>query len=584
MSAPSLLMRWTLPEIPEDDARKLAARCGLELPAARVLWARGYRDPHDVERFLHPKLSDLADPFLLLDMDKAADRIRRAARDHEHVLIYGDYDVDGTSSIVILKKMLELMGLEAGFHVPDRLKDGYGIQESVLEQARRDGVTLLISVDTGIRALEPLQAARDLGIDVIVTDHHLPESELPPAHAILNPNRPDCPYPNKNLCGAGVTFKLIQALMERERWTPDRIVRFSDSFLVLVAIATVADVVPLTGENRVIVQRGLEGLRKTRNPGLRALLAEAGLPEGEPVSAADVGFRIAPRINAAGRMDHAADVIELFHTSDEARAGSIAARLDALNSERQRTCETIVEQILEEHGAEAPPPDRAGLVFYDPEWHRGVVGIVANRIAELFNRPTLVLGRDEASGLAQGSGRSIPSFHLLEALESMSDLFVRFGGHRQAVGLTLDSARVAELRERFNACARRSLDAEGLAPERVLDAELQLDELTDRAAEEILSLAPFGLGNRLPVFLLRDARVAEPVDCFGRAREHLRVRLGSPATQRTVVAKAWRFSARSAELVPGASIDVALTIDEDNYSARRGYSRWAATLRDVRAT
>ncbi len=262
-------MRWTLPQTPEEEAVRLAARCGLQLPAARVLWSRGVQDPVEVERFLRPKLSDLSDPFLLKDMEKAVERIRQAIRTGEKVLVYGDYDVDGTTSLVILGKMLELAGLKASLHVPDRLKDGYGIQSWVLEQAKRDGVTLLISVDTGIRANAAVAHARELGIDVIITDHHLPDTDLPPATAILNPNQPGCGYPNKNLCGAGVTFKLIQALMEREGWAPDRIVRYCDSFLMLVAIATVADVVPLTGENRIVVQRGLAGLTRTRNPVLR---------------------------------------------------------------------------------------------------------------------------------------------------------------------------------------------------------------------------------------------------------------------------------------------------------------------------
>jgi single-stranded-DNA-specific exonuclease len=574
-------MRWTLPQTPEEEAAKLAVRCGLQLPAARVLWSRAVQDPADVERFLHPKLSDLSDPFLVKDMEKAVERVRQAIRTKEKVLVYGDYDVDGTTSLVILGKMLELAGLKASLHVPDRLKDGYGIQSWVLEQAQRDGVTLLISVDTGIRANAAVEHARALGIDVIITDHHLPDTELPPATAILNPNQSDCAYPNKNLCGAGVTFKLIQALMEREGWAPDRIVRFCDSFLMLVAIATVADVVPLTGENRIIVQRGLAGLSRTRNPGLRALLNVAGLDPSQPVSATDISFRIAPRINAAGRMDNASEVLELFLTSDEKRATAIALRLDALNAERQRTCETVSTSILERFALSPPGPDDAGLVFFEPEWHRGVVGIVASRVAETFNRPALVLGLDEASGYAQGSGRSIASFHLLEALETMPDLFVRFGGHKQAVGLTLERHRVDELRSRFNQYVKDKLGQEGLEPERALDAELHLSELNDTAVGEILSLAPFGLGNRAPVFLARNVRMVSAPESFGRDHDHLRLYFaqngGSP-----IQAKAWRFSSRASELNPAESVDLALTVEYDSFSASRGGPAWSVTVRDVR--
>lgn len=573
--------RWILPEIDSEGVSRLARQCGLHPPAARVLWARGLREPAAVEPFLHPKLSDLDDPFSLLGMEAAVDRILRAIHDGERILIYGDYDVDGTSAIVILKIMLERLGGSVDFHIPNRLKDGYGIQAGVIEEANRGGVRLLISVDTGIRALEPLRRAAELGLDVIVTDHHLPEDELPPAVAILNPNQPACAYPNKFLCGAGVTFKLIQALMERSGMPPDRIVKLSDSLLVLVAIATVADVVSLTGENRVIVKRGLEGLARTRNKGLQALLASAGLELGDPVSATDVGFRLGPRINAAGRMDHAADVIELFLTPDETRAHAIAQRLDALNSERQRTCEAIVEEILQQLGAPPLPPELAGLVFYDPAWHRGVVGIVANRIAEAYHRPTLVLGRDGASGSAQGSGRSIPGFHLLATLETIGDVFERFGGHRAAVGLTLRADRVPELRERFNAAVAQALTSEELKAELRFDAPVALGELNDQSAAQILQMAPFGCGNPTPLLYAPAVTLTEPPQTFGSTGDHLRLRLPT-GNGRPLTAKAWRFSTRAHELAPGRTVDLALAIDQDLYSLKRGYPGWSLTLRDAR--
>jgi len=572
--------RWSVCPVDESAAAALAKRCGLQAPAARVLWARGFRSHHDVEHFLTPRLNDLIDPFLLLGMEQAVERVRRAVAAKERILLYGDYDVDGVSSVVILRKMIELMGHRADIHVPDRLKDGYGMQVSVVEQAAREGVTLIISVDTGIRAIEAVKAARAVGVDVVITDHHLPEEELPPAAAILNPSQPGCRYPNKNLCGAGVTFKLIQALMERENWPPDRIVRYSDSFLVMAAIATVADVVPLIGENRVIVKRGLDGLSKTRNPGLRALLDVSGVDPGSILSATDVGFRVSPRINAAGRMDNARDVIEMFLTGDEERARAIARRLDELNTERQRTGEAIVKAIIEECGVDGPGPDRSGLVFYSPGWHRGVVGIVANRVVELFHRPAIVLGRDENTGLAQGSGRSIPGFHLLDSLGGMSDLFIRFGGHRQAVGVTLDESRVEELRQRFNAHAATVLSEEDLAPERACDAAMSFDELSDTSAEEVLHLAPFGLGNRPPLFMVRGVEIRQTAETFGKEREHIRARLYQ--RDKCVFAKAWRFAARAAELQRGARVDVALSIDADPFSAKRGYAPWSATIRDVR--
>jgi len=571
--------RWTELQTDDSGAARLGRQCGLEMPVARVLWARGFRSPQDVEPFLHPKLTHLESPFLMRGMDRAADRLLQAASNSERVLLYGDYDVDGVSGVVILTHMLETLGLCAGFHVPDRLKDGYGMQPAVVEEAARQGCTLIVSIDTGTRAFEAVEAARRAGADVIITDHHLPEERLPEAFALLNPNQPDCPYPNKNLCGAGVAFKLAQALMERAGWTPDRIVRYTDSFLIMAAVATVADVVPLTGENRIIVKRGLEGMSRTRNAGLRALLEVSGFRPGTRLTASDLAFRVAPRINAAGRMDHAREVIELFLTREEDRAREIARRLDELNAERQRTGDAIVREILDRYGEEGPPPDKAGLVFYSPDWHRGVVGIVANRVAEHYHRPVIVLGRDEHTGFVQGSGRSIPSFHLLAALEQMADLFEKFGGHRQAVGVTIEESRVEELERRFNGVAQERLTEEDLEPELRLDAELRLEELTDKAAGEVLALEPFGHGNRQPLFLLRNAEVRQ-AEGFGKSGEHVRARLWQDG--RSLFVKAWRSSARLEELRDGARIDAAVTIEDDAWSAQRGFAPWSAAMRDFR--
>src|SRR5579883_3200926 len=295
-------MKWTI--APSDPAAvaRLASELKIHAPAARVLCARGFTEPEAARRFLHPQLSDLLDPYLLADIPQAVARLRRAIEQKEPILLYGDYDVDGTSAIVILKKGLDLLGAVASYHVPHRLRDGYGMRSEVIEEASAKGVKLIVSVDTGIRANDVVKHAAQLGIDVIVTDHHLPETELPPAVAVLNPNRPDCPYPEKNLCGAGVALKLMDALIAASGWDRARRERLIASLLKLVAIATVADVVPLVGENRSIVKLGLAGLRQVKNPGLRALLDVSGLSEGDSPSARQVAFRVAPRINAAGRM------------------------------------------------------------------------------------------------------------------------------------------------------------------------------------------------------------------------------------------------------------------------------------------
>jgi len=415
-----------------------------------------------------------------------------------------------------------------------------------------------------------------------VTDHHLPESELPPAVAVLNPNRPDCTYPEKNLCGAGVALKLVHALTLRLGWAPSRRERLIDSLLKLVAIATVADVVPLTGENRVIVKRGLDGLRQVANPGLRALLDVSGFNAGDSPSASQVAFRVAPRINAAGRMASATDVIEMFLTGDAAHARELAGKLHDLNTDRQQTEAEITRAIFEQCIALPVTDSDAALVFAGEGWHRGVVGIVASRVVERFHRPAFVLGIGD--GVAQGSGRSIPAFHLLEALESMPDLFTKFGGHRQAAGVTLDSASVEAFRERMRAYAAERLTPADFERELAIDCEIGLEEIDDASVADILRLAPFGFGNPAPVFVARGIELAAPPDIRNDRHLFLRLRANGRRDGATLRAKAWDFAKRADEFQPGARLDVVFTLEDDPYSASRGYAPWQAVLKDVRAS
>jgi single-stranded-DNA-specific exonuclease len=448
------------------------------------------------------------------------------------------------------------------------------MRAEVVLAAAEQGVTLIVSVDTGIRAAEVVRRAAELSIDVIVTDHHLPDTDLPPAFAVVNPNRPDCTYPEKNLCGAGVAFKLAQALLTAMGWPADRVRRLTESFLKLVAIATVADVVPLSGENRIMVKHGLDGLRDVRNVGLRALLDVAGFPANTAPNARQVAFQIAPRINAAGRMDTAQSVIDLFLTPDPERARALAQQLHDQNAERRQVEAAILE------GCERLPMDAStsALVYYAEDWHRGVLGIVASRLIERFHRPVFVLGRNADDGLAQGSGRSISAFHLLDALESMRDLFVKFGGHEFAAGVTLEAARVDEFRTRFNAYAAARLRPEDFEPTLDIDASLDLGEITDPVAEELFALAPFGHGNPPPLFAALDVEVAAPPVVM--KEKHLRITVRRDG--RILKLKAWNFAQRAAEFTLGARIDIAFAIEEDAYSASRGYAPWAAILRDAR--
>lgn len=571
--------RWLLPAPCAAEAESLRALVDIDPVTARVLYGRGFRDASAIQKFLHPSLDDLHDPLLMRGMPEAIARIRAAIAASEKILIYGDYDVDGTTSVVILRKAIELAGGAASFHIPNRLTDGYGMRPEVVERAHSDGVSLIVSVDTGIRAGEVVRRAAELGIDVIVTDHHLPESTLPPALAVLNPNRGDCPYPDKNLCGVGVAFKLVQALLATLDWPADKLRRTLLSFLKLAAIGTVADVVPLLGENRIIVRHGLGALRSVKNPGLKALLKTAGLEEGGVPSAGQIAFRVAPRINAAGRMDTANAVIELLVTGDLERAQILAQQLDDLNAQRQRTEVEIVETILEECSRLPIGIDQCALVFAGIGWHRGVLGIVASRLVERFHRPTFVLSHSP-DGMGQGSGRSIPIFHLLQALEGMPGLFVKFGGHTHAAGLTIASSRVDEFRERLNAYAAKLLTPDDFLPTLQADAEVELRELTEEAANHLLSLSPFGAGNPAPILVAREAVVVSQPSLMKEKHIRFNVTQGG----RTIALKAWNFAHRIPELTLGAKIDIAFQVEEDSYSQARGYSGWCARLQDFRAS
>jgi single-stranded-DNA-specific exonuclease len=573
--------RWILPSISADAVLPIQSGLDLQRLAAAVLVHRGFTDVSTASEFLRPSLASLYDPLLMLEMEAAATRLLRAVQAREPILIYGDYDVDGTSSIVILKKAIEILGGQADFHVPHRLAEGYGMRADVVERAAEGGIRLIVSVDTGIRANDVVRHANAMGIDVIVTDHHLPDAELPPALAVLNPNRLDCNYPDKNLCGAGVTFKLVEALLGRSDLPKPKQLALLDSFLKPVAIATVADIVPLTGENRVIVQRGLSGLRAVKNPGLRALLLVAGFEDGECPSAHQVAFRLAPRINAAGRMATARDVIELFFTQDALRARELAEQLDALNRERQQVEMDIVDAILkecEETGFDYSSP---ATIFAAAGWHLGVLGIVASRLVERFCRPVFVLSDavESGEGCLSGSGRSIPAFHLLEALESMPDLFQRFGGHRQAAGLTLHPGQLEEFRQRFSKFAASKLTPEDLRPEYTADAEADFSELTERCIRDVLTIGPFGFGNPAPIFYTSGVEVAGPFKSF-KDGKHLSVTLRHH--RRTLVCKAWNFGDRAALFEAGAKLDVLFQIEDDPKSQKRGWGSWCVSLKDAR--
>jgi single-stranded-DNA-specific exonuclease len=553
--------------------RALAEHLGCPEAIAQILLGRGIGidTPEAAEAFFQPRIETLlqapeSDPMQLLGMKAAVERILAAIRAAEPMLIYGDYDVDGTTATVLLKTAIERVGLamerprpaQVSYHVPHRIREGYGMQSSVLGAAASDGIRLVISVDTGIRAVAEAAEASRLGLDLIVTDHHLPGdvTELPGAFAVINPAQPGCRYPNKNLCGAAVAFKLAQALLmavspetlDPAAWLKRARETLLPSFLKLVAIATIADAVPLTGENRTIAMLGLAALANPVQPGLRALLQLAKIPLERAPTAGEVGFRIAPRINAAGRMDIASDVVELFLTRDRARAQSLAEKLDGLNRARRDSEARALEEIDRElaglvDGEGAYP--RECLVLDHPDWHRGVLGILATRVVERTGRPALIV--THADGDAHGSGRSIHGFHLLDALtavnadagsagtprqsdEEATPLFHRFGGHAHAVGFSLESNLLPLLRARMRSYASQFLTPALLVPQFEYDAEVSLAELTPEFAAWIARCAPFGIGNPEPILLTRNVRLAAAVRLIQEKHVCLQL-VASPARQ-----------------------------------------------------
>jgi len=491
---------------------------------APLLVRRSIGNSEDAQRFLSPSLTHLHAPEQMTGLAAAVDRLDAAIERKESILIYGDYDVDGTMAVIILKTAIELCGGTADFHVPHRIREGYDMRDDVIERAAAAGIRLIISVDMGIRAFGPAETAHRLGVDLIVTDHHLPGHDgVPKALAVINPNQSGCEYPYKQLCGAGVAFKLAQGLMRRRLQSRDQN-KLLLSFMKVVAIATIADAVPLTGENRVFASLGLDALRRAVNPGLKALLEAAQISANRPPSSGEVGFRIAPRINAAGRMDIARDVIELFSVKDPARARELAAKLDNLNTDRQEEERRILKSVEERFAGDAALCDAYCIVVDGDGWHRGVIGITATRIVERYNRPTIVISREGDE--AFGSGRSIRSFHLLEALESCGTLFSRYGGHAHACGFAMPVGNVAELRTRLDEFARSRLTLADFEPVLELDGELSLADVTPELYQALEMLEPCGMSNPEPVFATRGAQLVAPPKILKEKHVKLKLRAG----------------------------------------------------------
>ena len=558
-----------------DDAAITALAAALDVPpvVARLLCQRGFDTPETARRFLAPAIADLHDPFLLTDLAPAVERLLGAIARKERIAIHGDYDVDGVTSTVMLRRTLELLGGDVTHFLPERLRDGYGLQPANVDRLHAAGARVIVSVDCGIRSAAAADRARELGIDLIISDHHEPEPVLPRALAVINPKRPDCAYPDKHLAGVGVALKIVHALClktGREKWLP--------AFLKIAAIGTIADVVPLVGENRVIARLGLEGLSTGRHSvGLRALLDGSGLT-GKTLDSYHVGFLLGPRINAAGRMASPDIAARLLLASDEGawdEARGLAEQLNVENTKRQDEEASIVAEARKLVETDPDVGAHNVIVVAGEGWHRGVIGIVASKLVDHFHKPAIVLSID--GNEIQGSCRSIPAFDMLGALEGCADLLGRYGGHRQAAGLSLERGRFADFRTRVTGIANARLEPDDLVPRLRLDAPLPLQALAGEVVSGVEAMAPFGLANPKPVFEARDVEVVSGPHVLKDRHLSFHVKQGG----RVFRAMAWRSADRGGFVTAHRlGLALAYSIDRNTW---RGESTVELHVADLQA-
>jgi single-stranded-DNA-specific exonuclease len=560
--------RWILPDAPDPAVvRSLCDELLLPEPICRLLVARGHAPAEQAKRYLRPRLEQLLPPEQLLDLDRAVDRIVRAIRGGETILVHGDYDVDGMTSTTLLTRAFGALGGKVVPFIPRRLLDGYDLTDAGVRAARDAGATVVVTADCGTSAVAPVRALQAEGIDVIISDHHLPGGNLPNAFAVLNPKRPGCGSEDKDLCAAGIAFKLALAVTRAMGGNENVVFGMLD----LVALATIADIAPLRGENRVFARYGLRMLAETKNLGLRALIRSAGL-EGKPLTAGRIGYILAPRLNAVGRLGHALRGVELLTAQTEHEANSIARELEELNVKRQEIDRMTLEQARQRVLA-LDLEDTYGIVLAEDGWHPGVIGIVASRIVEEFGRPTVLIGLDGDEG--KGSGRSISRFDLHAGIGQCRHLLKRFGGHRSAAGVTIARDKVDEFARCFNEAARAVLTPEDLVPELRIDLEVSLSDLTPGFESLLRHLEPCGVGNPSPMLFTRGVRLAAPPRAVGQGGLKLRLQTDNGPLE----AIGWSLGARIGELDVARPFDIAYRLERDEY---QGISRLQAKLADFR--
>lgn len=562
--------RWLLPEPPDSAVvRALADELLLPEPICRLLASRGHAPAETAKKYLRPRLDQLLPPIQLLDLDRAVERLVRAIGAGETILVHGDYDVDGMSSTALLTRALRTLGALVVPFIPQRLVDGYDLGDAGVRAARAAGATVVVTCDCGTSAVTPVATLQQEGIDVIISDHHLPGGDLPKAFAVLNPKRPGCASEDKDLAAVGVAFKLALAVTQAMGGNENVVYGMLD----LVALATIADIAPLRGENRVFARYGLKMLAETKNLGLRALIRSAGL-DNKPLTAGRVGYILAPRLNAVGRLGHALRGVELLLATSEHQANSIARELEELNARRQEIDRAVLDEARR-RVLHLDLDETYGIVIAQDGWHPGVIGIVASRIVEEFGRPTVLIGLEGDEG--KGSGRSISRFDLHAGIGRCRGLLKRFGGHRSAAGVTIARDQVEAFAHCFNESARSVLSVDDLVPELRIDMEVQLADLTPGFEALLRHLEPCGVGNPAPVLLTRGVRLAAPPRIVGQGG--LKLRLHTEAGD-PLEALGWSLGARIGELDINRPIDIAYRLERDEY---QGVSRLQARLADFRS-
>ncbi|HEY3368037.1 MAG TPA: single-stranded-DNA-specific exonuclease RecJ [Symbiobacteriaceae bacterium] len=564
MAKPYRPKRWRLAISDPAACWLLSSELGVSPVAAQVLYNRGLTLPAPAHAFLTAGRDQILDPFRLKDMDRAVALIRARIAERRPIMIYGDYDVDGVTGTTILVLALRALGATVDYYIPNRFNEGYGLNVAALQEIKGRGHDFVISVDTGVSAVEEARAAREMGMTLIISDHHEPGPALPDVPACINPKRADCSYPFKELSGVGVAFKLALALETPGVW----------NLLDIVTLGTIADMVALVGENRAIVREGLNALSGTRRPGLVALLEVSGVQQ--PVTATHIGYLLGPRINALGRMGSAMAAVELLTTEDPGRARTLAKHLDDENKSRQEVEAAILQEALAQASQLTPAEKSHVLVLAGEGWHHGVVGICASRVLEAYYRPSIMLSID--GDVVRGSARSIPGFHMFRALSQVSDLFAKFGGHAMAAGMTLKRREdVAVLRARLNEIGARWLRPEDLVPELMVDAYVELEQVSDKLLEELGRLEPYGIGNPSPVLAARDVAVIDS-RTMGREQQHLKLMVEGPAGAARMEAVGWNMAPARPGL--GSRVQVAFCPERDTYLGR---NRLRLTLKDVQA-